>query len=155
MFKQNDPKCLPIVQEIGCFVRAAGAMAELKELKMLAPSEINELWEWAKKSGHVNLNDEVKHSAPIATHALRMLGNEKGQFIEVATFKDGKLSYYESVTEELKNCPKSYIQKIKQNGPNKTHFRNVNAAGELLFDPHFPDIAVQGIFYTIVYAYKE
>lgn len=108
-----------------------------------------------KKKGNVDYKNEVKHSAPIATHALRMLGNEKGQFIEIATFKDGKMGYYASVSESVKNLPKSYIQKIKQSGPNKTHFRNVNELGERLFDPHYPDICPQGVFYSIVYAYKE
>lgn len=155
MIKQNNVGCCPEMQEIGCFVRACGAMAELKEFKELTVEQVNELWAWAKKKGNVDYKNEVKHSAPIATHALRMLGNEKGQFIEIATFKDGKMGYYASVSESVKNLPKSYIQKIKQSGPNKTHFRNVNELGERLFDPHYPDICPQGVFYSIVYAYKE
>lgn len=155
LVKQNNAKCLPIVQKIGCFVRACGHMAERVTEEELTASQINELWTWAKKSGHINAENCVKHSAPIATHALRMLGNENGQFIEIATFTRGKMNYYGSVGDGLKRCPKFYIQKIKTNGPEGTHFRNIDSEGKLLFDPHYPDINSQGIFYSIVYAYKE
>lgn len=152
--KQNDKDCLPIVQRIGCFVRSCGAMAEMKTEKELTAKQINELWNWGKKSGHINLDDIVKHSAPIATQALKMLGGS-GRFIEIATFKDGKMNYYGSVTEEFKRLPKFYIQKIKTNGHEGTHFRNVDFNGNLIFDPHYPDIKPEGIFYSIVYVYKE
>ena len=155
MVKQNDPKCLPIVRKIGCFVRACGAMAEFVTGEELTASQINELWAWAKKSGNVDYKNEVKHSAPIATHALRMLGNDKGQFVEIATFTKGKMNYYASVGEGLKRCPKYYIQKIKTNGPEGTHFRNIDNEGNKLFDPHKPDVDATGIFYSIVYAYRE
>lgn len=155
MVKQNDPKCLPIVQKIGCFVRACGYMAEYVTGEELTASQINELWAWAKKSQNVDYKNEVKHSAPIATHALRMLGNERGQFIEIATFTKGKMNYYASVGDGLKRCPKYYIQKIATNGEEGTHFRNIDNEGKLLFDPHKPDINCQGIFYSIVYCYRE
>ena len=154
MIKQNDKGCLPVVQKIGCFVRACGAMAEMKTEKELTAKQINDLWNWGKKSGHINLNDIVKHSAPIATQALKMLGGH-GRFIEIATFKDGRMNYYESVTENLKKLPKFYIQKIKTNGPEGTHFRNIDFEGNLIFDPHYPDIMPAGIFYSIVYIYVE
>lgn len=155
MIKQNDPDCLPIVQKIGCFVRSCGAIAELKEFKQLTAKQINDLWNWAKKSGNVDYNDDVKHSAPIATHALRMLGNDTGRFIEVGTFKNGRMNYYASVPESWKTLPKSYIQKIKTNGEIGTHFRVVNCEGELWFDPYEPEVNVQDIFYSIIYVYKE
>lgn len=154
MIKQNDPRCLPVIRRIGCFVRACGAVAELKSGKTLSYNQINELWEWAKKSGNVDWNDIVKHSAPIITHAYHMLGF-KGRFFEVATFKNGRMNYYGSVGDGLRNAEKWYIQKIKTNGPEGTHFRNVDYEGTLLFDPHEPEINSQGIFYTIVYAFKE
>lgn len=155
MIKQNDPNCLPVVQRIGCFVRACGAMAEFATGEELTADQINDLWNWAKKTGNVDHEDNVKHSAPIATRALRILGNEHGQFVEVATFTRGRMNYYASVGEGLKKCPKYYIQKIKTNGPVGTHFRNIDNEGKLLFDPHAPEINSQGIFYSIVYAYRE
>ena len=155
MVKQNDPKCLPIVRKIGCFVRSCGAMAEFVTGEELTADQINDLWNWAKKSGNVDYKNEVKHSAPIATHALRMLGNERGVFVEIATFTRGKMNYCASVGEGLKKCPKYYIQKIATNGPEGTHFRNIDNEGKLLFDPNDPEINCQGIFYSIVYAYRE
>lgn len=155
MIKQNDPGCYPIVQKIGCFVRSCGAVAEIKELRQFTAEQINELWLWAKKSGNVDRNDDVKHSAPIMNHALRMLGNDTGKFIEIATFKNGRMNYYASVPDELKILPKAYIQKIKTDGEIGTHFRVINCLGELLFDPYEPEVKVVDIFYSIVYAYKE
>lgn len=155
MIKQNDKRCLPIVRKIGCFVRSSGAMAEFVTGNELTAEQINELWTWAKKSGHINSENLVKHSAPIATHALRMLGNDKGQFIEIATFTRGKMNYYGSIGEPLKALPKYYIQKIKTNGEVGTHFRNIDNEGNLLFDPYTPEVKVQGVFYSIVYAYRE
>lgn len=154
MVKQNDKECLPVVQTIGCFVRAAGAMAEFVTCKDLTATQINWLWDWAKKSGHINHEDNVKHSAPIATKALQILGGS-GRFVEIATFKDGRMNYYASVSEDLKRRQKFYIQKIKTGGPVGTHYRNISYKGELMFDPHEPAIEPQGVFYAIVYAYVE
>lgn len=153
MVKQNDPDCLPIVQKIGCFVRACGFMAESVTGKELTAKQINDLWNWSKKSGHINSNNCVKHSAPIATHALRMLGNEKGQFVEIGTFTKGKMSFYGAITEQMKMHPRFYIQKIKTQYTEGTHFRNIDGAGNLLFDPNEPEIKELGIYYSIVYAY--
>lgn len=155
MIKQNDKNCLPIVQSIGCFLRSCGAIAEIKEMKKLTAEQINELWEWAKKTNNIDFKNCVKHSAPIATQALRMLGNTNGNFIEVATFKKGVLKYYPSITENLKRSKKSYIQKIKTDSTIGTHFRVVDNCGELLFDPYSPTVKVESIFYSIVYSYVE
>lgn len=154
MIKQNDKRCLPVIQKIGCFVRSSGALAEFKTGKKLTAEQINELWKWAKKSGHINHDNVVKHSAPIATHALRMLGDEHGQFIEIATFTKGKMNYYGSVTEDLKELPKSFIQKIKTEYTDGTHFRVVGPDGSVMFDPYEPPIKALDIYYSIVYAYK-
>lgn len=154
MIKQNDKDCLPIVQKIGCFVRSCGAMAEFKTGKELTAEQINALWDWAKKSGHINANNCVKHSAPIATRALRMLGDNHGQFIEIATFTKGRMNYYGSVTEDLKVLPKSFIQKIKTECTAGTHFRIVGSDGSVMFDPYEPPIKALDIYYSIVYAYK-
>lgn len=154
MIKQNDKKCLTVIQKIGCFVRSSAALAEFKTGKELTAEQINALWDWAKKSGHINHDNIVKHSAPIATRALRMLGDERGQFIEIATFTKGRMNYYGSVTEDLKALPKSFIQKIKTEYTAGTHFRVVAGDGSILFDPYEPAIKALDIYYSIVYAYK-
>lgn len=154
MIKQNDCRLLPEIRSIGCFVRSCGAVAELKAGKTLSYRQINELWQWAKKSGNVDWKNDVKHSAPIITKAYSMLGM-KGQFFEVATFKNGKMNYYGSVGEGLKSAEKWYIQKVKTDGPIGTHFRNVDYEGKLLFDPYEPEVIPQGIIYSIVYAFRS
>lgn len=154
MIKQNDKRLLPEIQKIGCFVRSCGAIAELKSGKELSYRQINELWEQAKKSGNVDYKNEVKHSAPIITNACKMLGF-KGCFFEIATFKNGKMGYYASVGDAMRKAEKWYIQKIKTNGAEGTHFRVIDYKGDLLFDPYEPDVTPAGIFYSIVYAFKE
>lgn len=154
MIKQNDKRLLPDIQSIGCFVRSCGAIAELKSGNELSARQINNLWAWAKKSGNVDYKNDVKHSAPIISKAYEMLGG-KGRFFEVATFRNGKMGYYASVGEGLRKAEKWYIQKIKTNGKVGTHFRVIDYKGDLLFDPYEPEVIVQGIFYSIVYAFQE
>lgn len=149
--KQNDPDCLPVMQKIGCFVRSCGLVAEYHTGKSLSAGQINELWETAKRKGFVNGSDDVVASAPIINLALRMLG-DKGRFIEVGIFAEGKTSYYPSVQEKYRSID-ALIQKIKQSGPSGTHFRLVDKAGYLIEDPHDPEIKVKGICYSILYHY--
>lgn len=154
MIKQNHPQCMPVIRKIGCFVRSCGALAELKTGRRLKASEINKLWIWAKSNGCVNRHDDVVESAPIATEALRILG-DTGRFVEIATFKDGELNYYKWVTPAMKQRKKWFIQKIKTNGEIGTHFRVVDHAGRLVFDPYDPECTVHGIFHSVVYIYLE
>lgn len=154
MIKQNDKRCLPDIQRIGCFVRSCGAIAELKAGKELVAEQINLLWLWAKRTGCVDSHNLVKRSAPIISKTYEMLGC-KGQFYEVGTFQKGKTTYYASVGESLRKAEKWYIQKIGTKGDIGTHFRVVKADGEVLFDPYEPAIKPEKIFYTIIYAFKE
>lgn len=149
---QNDDKCYKVVQRIGCFVRSCGGIAEIKTGERLSAEQINALWDWAKATGNVNRNDDVRRSAPIATKALRMLG-DKGSFVEIATFKNGHMNYYASVSAALKTAPKSYIQKVRTGGEVGTHFRVVSNDGTDLFDPYYPAPKATAVLYSIVYAY--
>lgn len=154
MIKQNHPQCMPIIRRVGCFVRSCGALAELKTGRRLKPKEINKLWIFGKSSNLIDRNNDVKESAPLATEALRVLG-DNGRFIEIATFKDGVMNYYSWVTPQMKEKKKWFIQKIKTNGQIGTHFRVVNHEGELIFDPYEPECTVQGVFHSVVYIYLE
>lgn len=154
MIKQNHPQCMPIVRRIGCFVRCCGALAELKTGKRLTANQINKLWVWGKLEGVIDRNDNVRESAPIATEALRVLG-DSGRFVEVATFKDGSMNWYRWVTPAMREKKKWFVQKIKTNGKIGTHFRVVDNAGRLVFDPYEPECTVQGVFHTVVYIYLE
>lgn len=154
MIKQNHPQCMPIVRNIGCFVRSCGALAEFKTDRRLRALDINRLWIWGKRTGSINRFDDVVESAPIATEALRVLG-DTGRFIEIATFKNGSMNYYPWVTAEMKKKKKWFIQKIKTNGNIGTHFRVVDYLGRLMFDPYEPECTVHGIFHSVVYIYSE
>lgn len=149
---QNDPACKERVRKIGCFVRSCGAIAELRKGKALTAEQINTLWDWAKATGNVNREDNVGRSAPIATKALRMLG-DKGSFMEIGTFREGKLTIYPSVTSGLKSAPRSFIQKVTTGGTFGTHFRVVDFAGRVIFDPYNPPPEPRSIVYSVVYAY--
>lgn len=150
--KQNDSRCIPVMQHIGCFARSCGLLAELRTRRNLTAEQINALWAWGKETGNIDGNDNVRDSASLATHALRMLG-DGGRFVEVGTFKDGVTTYYPSVRGTDFARADALIQKIRQGGRSVTHFRVVDARGNLIEDPHEPPIQPRGIFYTILYAY--
>jgi hypothetical protein len=145
---------LHVINVIGCFVRSCGAVAELKSGKELSAEQIDHLWIFGKNHGYIDEHDNVKESAPIINEAARIL-ELKGRFFEVATFKNGILEYYKSVSDELRRAPKSYIQKVATNGEVGTHYWVVNYAGKILFDPYEPPVNPRKVLYTIVYAYKE
>lgn len=155
--KQNDPACYPIIQHSGCFFRSCGLLAEFKTGELLTAEQLNNIWDWAKAIGYINRRDEITKSAEIANMFLRELGNQTGRFIEVGTFSQGKVNYYPGIKKynpELCRID-ALIQKIKQGGPQGTHFRPVDKAGNVLEDPHEPAIKCLGIFYSILYAYEE
>lgn len=152
--KQNHPDHLPIMQKSGCFVRSAGLVAEIHSGGTLKPDQVNGLWIWGKNRGFINQADEVVESAPLINQALKMLGVANGKFFEVGTFRNGKTSWYPSVPESMRYAD-AVIQKVRQGGPQKYHFRVVDKRGKLIEDPHDPPIKVLGIEYSILYCYKE
>lgn len=158
-YKQNASGLYLEVQKIGCFFRAACHMAELeaerqgKRITRLTIDEINRCWEFSQKLKYINDELNVVTSAPIANLAGSILGL-KGKFVEVATFKAGQMNWYGSIPKDQRRAD-YFIQRIAQNGPSKIHFINVTKEGKLLWDPHDPDITVQGVYYTICYKYQE
>ena len=150
---QNDPALYQVIQRIGCFFRSALHLAELKAGRALTAQEINALWEKSKKLEYITtLHGEkncVANSAAIANLALQTLGCF-GKFVEVAVFRNGTFTWYASVKERRADA---FIQKIRQGGPSKTHFRCVDKTGGVIFEPHDPPIKSLGIFYTICYRF--
>lgn len=151
--KQNASGLYIDIQKIGCFFRSALHMAEMEAHKALTESEINKLWDFAKRCKYINAENNVITSAPIANLAAEKLGL-KGRFIEVAVFKDGQMNWYSSIPNSQRRVD-YWIKKIKQNGPSKTHFLNVNKYGQEEWDPHEPAINEIGVYYTICYIYEE
>lgn len=132
-------------------------MAEMEAEKqhvenhLLNSSQINMLWDFSYQKRYITEQNCMTCSAPIANLALGMLG-VPGRFVEVATFKDGNMGWYPAIEDRKAEY---FIQKIKQNGPEGIHFRNVTKEGERLWDPHDPEIKPTGIFYTICYRYDK
>lgn len=151
--KQNASGLYLEIQKIGCFFRSACHLAEMKAGKALTVDQLNKLWEFSKSFKYINQENNIVVSAPIANLAGEVLGL-KGHFIEVATFKDGMLVWYGSVPVSQRRID-YYIQKIEQPGPSKTHFTVVDKYGDLVWDPHDPDITKLKVYYTICYKYEE
>lgn len=150
--KQNHPDCLEVIRRVGCFARAAMYIGELVTGIVLTADQINEIWTWAIENNFITRGEHnVRESAPIINRVLEITGHP-GRVYEVGTFSKGALSWYPSVPISMRR-PDYLIQKIKQGGPEKTHFRNVTRNGKLLWDPHDPEIKVKGIFYSIIYVY--
>ena len=151
--KQNDLNCLPVVRKIGCFLRSCGLVAEYKTGEKLSANDINNLWHFAKEHKYIDDKDDVKQSAPIITRALRILGQDKGRFIEVGTFSDGVIFWYPSIPSELRQAD-ALIQKVETENKN-SHFRVVDVKGCLIEDPYIPTPKVKKIKYSILYKYVE
>lgn len=149
---QNDSGLLEPIQKIGCFFRSCGLIAEINFQKQLTQKQINEGWLWAKENSHINQNNDIMRSAPIINYFAQILGGI-GKFYEVGIFDKGKTTYYQ-VKPSLKKID-ACIQKIRQNGPSKYHFRVVDKSGNVIGEPHEPAIICRGIEYTILYAYEE
>lgn len=155
--KQTDPRLYTPIQEVGCFFRAAlrmaeyAAQAEGKFKCFLTYQEINTLWVQAHKDGHLDNDNNLNNSAAVANAALKVL-KVNGRFVEVATFQNGAMNWYPAVPEAERRAD-YHIQKILQNGPNKTHFINVTKYGDLRWDPHEPAIKCQEVVYTICYRF--
>lgn len=151
--KQNDSQLKPRIQEIGCFYRSCGLVAEYFTGCSLTAEQLNDGWNWAHSKGFINGKDDIVTSAPIIEHFSKLLDPTlQGRMLEVGLFKDGVVQYYPAAPLRRFDF---LIQKIRQNGPNKYHFRMVNKRGELIEDPHDPVINVTGIDYSILYAWKE
>lgn len=153
--KQNTSGLYLDIQKIGCFFRAACRMAEFEAERQRRPCRLskealNTLWDAAVALHYIE-DRKVKDSAKIANIALKML-NVPGKFVEVATFKNGNMNWYQSVKTRRADF---FIQKIATEYTEGTHFRNVNYLGQLLWDPNEPEIEPQGIMYTICYRYDE
>lgn len=177
--KQNDKECLPIVQSSGCRFRCDGLAAEYRTGHTLTAAQLNAVWEWAQDTNRIGNKksidcgikrneafnsrcpkcahwDDCKFNceldgAGIATRFLRELG-DNGRFVEVATVKNGVVSWYPAISHENRRMDVC-IQKIKQGGPQGTHFRLVDKSGVLIEDPHNPPIAALSVIYTVIYAY--
>lgn len=151
--KQNDPRLNEKIQKIGCFFISCADVAQMKANKTLTAEQINDVWNWSKDTHRIDGLDNITDSASIINRFLRVLESD-GHFAEVGTFKDGKTTFYPAVQKKNRHID-ALIQKIKQGGKSKTHFRVVNNAGELLEDPHEPPIKALDIYYSILYAYIE
>lgn len=152
--KQNDQRLGEFMQQSGCFIRCGGLIAEYKTGKSLTADQINQIFEYSKRFSFIDSKNLVTDSAGIANLALKALG-DKGRFVEVGTFEDGETKWYDWVKGTKWARADALIQKIRQGGPQGTHFRVVNNRGKLIEDPHTPEIAVKGIYYSILYAYEE
>ena len=162
MIYQNDDNCITDVRKIGCFVRSCGIIAECKynelytasneEDRLLTAQDINKMWRYGKELGIIDEDNRLINSAKMATFALRLLGDNDGRFIEIATKKNGEMDLY-GWARKKGYVPDSFIQKILQNGPSKTHFRVVDKNDNLQLDPHNPPIKMVEPVYTICYKY--
>ncbi len=152
---QNDARLYPVIQKIGCFFRSALNLAETETDAVLSAEQINALWDAAKEKGFIGMrngeDDCVLNSAAVANLALKTLG-KAGRFVEVATFKNGVMNWYKSVKDRR---AEHFIQKIRQSGPSRTHFRVVNRYGSVVFDPHNPPIFVVSLEYTVCYRFDK
>lgn len=147
--KQNSLGLLPDIQRVGCFFRCALRMAEQELGRTLTEFEINLEWIEARNNGYIDDQLNLKNAAKVATICLRRHGGT-GAFIEIATETDGSVYWYTWVKDRTVNYR---IMKIRQGGPSRTHFVEVDENKNVTFDPHEPAIRSLGEIYTVYYRY--
>ena len=151
--KQNDEKCLPEIQKIGCFFRSALHIVEQKTGAMFDVNQINNLWKLAKERGIIDSNNDLMNSAKLMNLALKTCFPEyKGYFAEIGIARAGLVKFY-PWAEKAKLKPEYFIKKHLQSGPSVYHYVVVNDCLHKIFDPHEPEIIDRGEVYTICYRY--
>lgn len=155
LVKQNDKNLKQDIQEGGSFFRSAQAIAELKCQKSLTVHQINAMWDWAVKNGHIENKELVHGAVPIVNKTLVYLG-AKERFVELGTLYGKQSEYYKDIPSHLQNTS-VLIQKLRcsDNLKYPFHFRVVNNKGLLRFDPHSPQIKTNCIEYAILFAYTN
>ncbi|MEL3905112.1 MAG: DUF261 family protein [Treponemataceae bacterium] len=153
--KQNDKSLMHDIQEVGCYFRSAQFIAENKTGTCLTAQQINAMWLWANEKGVIKRRVMVQGAAPIANRTLKILG-DSGRFVEVGTFQDGTVSYYNGVHYGLQRID-ALIQKVKQPAGSvyPEHFRVVDKFGTVIFDPYEPPLKNCTPMYSILFAYLE
>lgn len=146
MIYQNDSALSERMQKSGCFIRSSFLVAELKTGKVLDAKLINILENLCIERGYVDdAQYSVKVSAPIIQLAFEYLGEHR-KVIEIGTSRDGEDTLYQWARGSRIDAR---IQKIRQPGPQKYHFR-VMEEGRV-YDPHDPQITSLGEEYSILY----
>lgn len=154
--KQNNIGCRKEIQVYGCFFRSCGLIAEIKAGRYLSVKDLNDGWDYCKAMGWIDENDDIKKSDSIINYFYNKVFGLKGKFVEVGLFKNGFTEFY-SWTKADSSLQKidALIQKISCNGEYGTHFRVVSLRGQLIEDPHEPEINVRGIHYSILYHFEK
>lgn len=155
VLKQNNKSLMRDIQQVGCFFRSAQFIAENKLQKALSPQQINAMWIWANEKGVIKRRVMVQGAAPIANRTLKVLG-DSGRFIEVGTFQNGATNFYKSIPKNLQRID-ALIQKVKQPAGSvyPEHFRVVDKAGTLIFDPYEPPLKNCTPMYSILFAFTD
>lgn len=149
MIKQNDEKCLPAIQKIGCFFRSSLLAVEYSTGKKFTPDDLNSLWNSAKFKGIISIDDDLMDSAKLMNLGLDRLC-EPGYFAEIGLKVAGHIELYRWA-ENAGLVPDTFIRKMRQGGPNKYHYVLVDEKDKLIEDPHDPVIKDLGEVFTICY----
>ena len=96
-------------------------------------------------------NHTFNSSEEIINMALKELGCSN-RVMEVGIFKNGEFIWYGSGTNPKNQKVMAYMQKIKADNPNGTHFRHVNNRGEVIYEPWSSPVKSLGIIHSIMYA---
>ena len=156
ILKQTDARLYKDINQVGCFFRSSVAIAELKCEKALNASENNKIWDIGKEKEFILNRSLVKGGAPITNLAFKLMSEKYGtplyKAIEVGTIREGKLTFYDSIPNNMRRCD-AVIRKIKRpkKSPYPFHFVLLPFAKEPVWDPHDPPLLSAGIEYEIAF----
>lgn len=157
ILKQNSKGLYKDIQEVGCFFTSCLAVSQMHSGKNLSVEQYNELWDEAHAKGFMKNRSMVK-SDKVINLGFEKLGVNKKAF-EVGTavgVSSGSFYGWVAKARTYKRAD-AFIQKIRQpkGSVYPFHFRVVNKAGKLLFDPYSPTVKSAGSEHIIWYCIKE
>lgn len=152
ILKQNAKDMYKDIQQVGCFFTSCLAIAQMKAGKNLSAAEYNALWDEAHKKGFMK-NRYMVTSDKVINLAFEKLGVKKKAF-EVGTDSGGFYGW--TANSKTYTNINACIQKIRrpEGSAYPFHFRVVNEAGELLFDPYSPELKSAGNEHIIWYCIR-
>ena len=159
LLKQTSKRLYKDINQVGCFFRSSIAIAELKCEKALSAHDINKIWNLGEEKGFIVNRELVKGGAPITNLAFQLLSEKYGMPLyksyEVGTIRDGKVNYYKSIPDNMKEYS-FVIRKIRRpkGSPYPFHFVLLPFAKEPVWDPHDPPLLSAGVEYEIAFYIK-
>jgi len=151
MISQKNPRLLPILQEVGCYLLTMMEWNQRKYGYQFEPEQVNVFWNKAKKAGWIGDDPEnaetyncILDPDSILMMIKKVATEELGRWKQIGVYEKGKYTYWGWVDDAWKNAEKYYAgveRTHRKDGTTGTHFIDVQS-------PENPVILYDSMNYT-------